>query len=1051
MKRLLPILWLILLIAGNAMAQPLVITNVKAGDFVSKDLLAGKEATTDLTVIGPINYLDLRSIGKTLQGLQRLNLKDANFEKYIGDGWDEYFEANCFPLGIAFHKNIAYLELPASIKRIENSSLDGCKGLRELVVHAATPPEIIYGSLSADNSLFEQCVLYVPATSVDAYKSEGKGWNFKQVKPISENPAPLPLSTLSYTTAKLKQNFSVSVAGGEEVIVKFPDGEVKKATAEAGDAPGTLRFMHSIDQTKVGENPMKVEIFGTTLTAFTSSDNGITTIELANCPKLTRLTLSFEQLTTLNLSAQKGSLKELVLNGNSQLASLDIKDFGKLVRLNVSNSAISELDLKGCTRLTHLFAYNTKVANPLFADCVNLEEIDLTATGLTQIDLSGKERLKTLLLGDNKLTSINLAPTPALSSLNLETNQLTAIVIPSIELTSLNLAGNRLKEIDLSKQTKLAELHLENNLFTLDKLPALSGLSYTYAPQATYSFHDSEFTTNDEIDLSAMAQLKGVLKQPVSSLFVWQRLEGTKKVPLVEGDDYEEVRPGVFRIKKHTLGKVLCQIKTKAFPAFKDKKAYYTETIEVTDVVKPALTFVTDKLSQSFSVTVPVGEEVTVKFPDGVERKGVAQGDGENGVVRFMYTIEENNVGAKPMEVSVLSEKVVAFTASDNGISGVTLLACPQLRRLNVPYNRLTKVDIAPVKNTLEELYLNGNNQMASVDVRHFDKLVWLNVANSAVVELNLEGCSRLAHLIAYNSKVTNPLYADCVDLEEIDLTATGLTHIDLSGKTKLRTLSLADNKLAAIDLAGLMELRSLNLAKNQLTSIAIPSDKLTDLWLEGNQLKEIDLSQQKSLSAAHLEENLFTLDKLPILRGITYTYAPQAPYVFSKSYTTDDEIDLSAMAQLEGGTADKVASTFTWYRREGETLTALAEGSDYQVVRPGVFRIRKHTLGKVLCRVKNPLFPDFVGEKAYCTQEIEIAEGTAIQEPNKEAEVVVLREKDEIVLFSPMVARYTLFDLNGACIASGNAPACSEQRIRMSGTAIVVVECMDQVVVRKL
>lgn len=78
--------------------------------------------------------------------------------------------------------NIASISLPASIKHIEDRAFDSCTNLTTIKVHASTPPIV---SESAFNFLpFDECTLYVPTQSIEAYKADS-AWNkFKTINAL---------------------------------------------------------------------------------------------------------------------------------------------------------------------------------------------------------------------------------------------------------------------------------------------------------------------------------------------------------------------------------------------------------------------------------------------------------------------------------------------------------------------------------------------------------------------------------------------------------------------------------------------------------------------------------------------------------------------------------------------------------------------------------------------------------------------------------------------------------------------------------------------------
>ena len=66
------------------------------------------------------------------------------------------------------------LVIPSNISSINNYAFSGCTGLISITVESATPPTLGYGVFDGTNN----CPIYVPSGSVDAYKAASKWSNY---------------------------------------------------------------------------------------------------------------------------------------------------------------------------------------------------------------------------------------------------------------------------------------------------------------------------------------------------------------------------------------------------------------------------------------------------------------------------------------------------------------------------------------------------------------------------------------------------------------------------------------------------------------------------------------------------------------------------------------------------------------------------------------------------------------------------------------------------------------------------------------------------------
>ena len=91
--------------------------------------------------------------------------------------------------------NLTFITLPESMTAVGTGAFIGCRKLAELTSLATTPPTL--GSATTFSNVDKAIPVYVPAGSIEAYKSAAYWNEFTNILPISE-PAPIP-STVSIT------------------------------------------------------------------------------------------------------------------------------------------------------------------------------------------------------------------------------------------------------------------------------------------------------------------------------------------------------------------------------------------------------------------------------------------------------------------------------------------------------------------------------------------------------------------------------------------------------------------------------------------------------------------------------------------------------------------------------------------------------------------------------------------------------------------------------------------------------------------------------------
>lgn len=995
------------------------IINNQAGMLSGK--LAGLNGVTDLTIQGVMDSRDLKSIATLLPDIVRLDLEEVSFKQYF-DPYDPYNSpsADCFPAGLnGITKKLEELILPASITKITDFSLGGLSALTKLTCPTPVVPSVEgWGTDITGGDVLAQCTLYVREEMVEAFKGS-TAWQFHAILPISTGGGVAFEPNLSLTVAT-SATFSITVdAAGDAVVVHYPDGV--EETKVGADGALTLSFSHAIDQSKVTDE----------------------TAVLISAPKATRLTTQGTGLSACNFITTL-PLEELSLRFESELTALDLSPLSSLTSVNLSQcSKLTSLTLPTeAPQIRSLLLPSTAVGEMTLTSYTSLEELDLASVGLATISLTGLTKLVSLDLSDNKLSTIDLTGLTALTTLRLGDNKLTELTLSSTDLDELNVENNQLAAIDLSQVTRIGAFYCNGNRLTMDKLPTKGSVisAYIYAPQAKHQIAES-VAQGEVIDLSAIASLQGVLSKPAASTFSWYDHEGNY---LMEGTDYEVKGAGQFAFLRTFPDSVYCRVKSKAFPKFTGKNSYETTAVTITEPIEAAnFVYYTTEPKQNFSVKTISGGTVTVRTADGTTL--TATGDDEYGIARFAHRIETSKVAdPQRMKMEVICKEMLSYAAQSTGITEVELTDCPKLMRLTLKYQRLTSIDLSQAT-ALEELYLDGNEELDHIDLSGLSSLRWLNVSNlPKLTTVDLAQLPALTHLLAYNTQCANLPVELCTNLQVLDLTNTGSTQLQVGRLTQLQRLLVADNKLETLETAQLTALTELQVAKNKLYELTLNAPNLETLNVAENLLTSLDLSSSTKVTTLYCNDNRMSLDKLPTLTPSAYVYAPQAAMSWSvASYSTDDAIDLSHLTQLQGVLGHPVASSYSCY--DAKDAKQLIENTDYKVLREGVFQfVAPHAEG-VYFTITTAAFPDFIGEKIYQTEPIVITQGTSVCSPITDAmPLQVTTDATGVTLTTTEDVSYRLYDLSGVSICDGTLVGGSTQIALASGSYLLVYRLGD-------
>ena len=347
-------------------------------------------------------------------------------------------------------------------------------------------------------------------------------------------------------------------------------------------------------------------------------------------------------------------------------------------------------------------------------------------------------------------------------------------------------------------------------------------------------------------------------------------------------------------------------------------------------------------------------------------------------------------------------KKVVQFTMSKVAVESLDLTGLDDLKIFGFSQGSLQNIN---VKNNaaLTNLTINNNTASAfesvleSLDLSGNANLEQLNVMGASadkpgkLTTLDLSNNPKLTNVYAqYNALTSVTLPAEAA-LSFLNLQNNQIESIDLTTVASFKDTYLNNNKLAAVDLSKLTAGANLYLDGNQLAEVTVPVS-VKNLQLNDNKLTKVSIVD--ATASCKLENNLLTLATLPAQpAGLStanktkkFTYAPQAALEVAE---TVSELDLSAYATVAKGELNpeavgEAAAYATWLENKATTFTfyagetALAEGTDYEVVEPGKFKFIKAQTEKVYAVMTNEALPKFTGDNAFKTTEFTAEEAPA-------------------------------------------------------------------------
>jgi len=619
-------------------------------------------------------------------------------------------------------------------------------------------------------------------------------------------------------------NLTVGIVGASaenpvKINVDFGDGELKSYTITE-EVPAAA----NITGTREGYQNFAVYVpMGNYVSALSIRDINITNIQVSDLTELRSL--------------------ELV---NTGLYSIDLAYNANLQHLDLSGNNLKSLSLKGASmyfyksRLTNVNISNNELATLEVDDVESLHYLDISHNKFQEFDLSDADNLVLLKASDNQFSTMLLSNSELVRYIDLSNNNLTTFEVDTVaELEYLNLSGN---------------------LFTLADMPESHNLDaehFIYAPQQAIKIA----TSSPGVNLSSQYVTIG----GESTQFVWKRVDGGS---YVEGVDYT-ISNGSTKFINTKAGKVYCEIKHPAYPAFEGENVL--RTTEVTPIDMPQI-----ELASFY--TVNDGDEVTLSLASSTDGTSVYfdwAGDGNvsqytlgTTYTRFYETTKANT------KVRVLvaeeSDKFSVFSITGATMSSIDLSKMTDVPAITIADAGLESINL-PASNKLNELNLSGNN-LTSFDISKYPNLIYLS------------------------------------------LNGNSLKSLDLSAGKELQLAYLGNNKLTSLTMNN-PALWNLDVANNKFESISLTGcPNMNQIWVTSNQLSELDITPIKnSVQVLNVVDNKFRFSTLPrpTSRLNVYSYGNQAAVV---GKVVDGKVDFSA----EAAVGDSL-TTFRWFVGEVE------------------------------------------------------------------------------------------------------------------------------------
>lgn len=273
----------------------------------------------------------------------------------------------------------------------------------------------------------------------------------------------------------------------------------------------TLCFTQAADTTLMGEEVVFVdELLGAYMIKnFDTNQDGVLSKDEALGVANVAVDKNVADLTGLEWCT---NLKSLSCASNSYLTALNTTPYAQLEELDISGSKITSLDLSNNRRLKRLIVYSSKLTALNVEnnnELVTLKCYSMSNLANTTLTLNNHPYLEYLDCQKSKLTKLDIASCSSLQTLYCQNNSISKLDITNCRnLEILDCRSNTIEELNFANTTKLRTLDCSGNYMTKLNLSACMNLQYIY--DQIYSYNELDLPYLRELNLGSIPSIKSL-------------------------------------------------------------------------------------------------------------------------------------------------------------------------------------------------------------------------------------------------------------------------------------------------------------------------------------------------------------------------------------------------------------------------------------------------------------------------------------------------------------------------------------------------------------
>lgn len=581
------------------------------------------------------------------------------------------------------------------------------------------------------------------------------------------------------------------------------------------------------------------------LKIFEANNSELETLELANMPNIETLNLSNTNINNLDFSSNI-NIKNLDVSNNKNIKDIDLINHKFIENLNISNTSISNLNIDNGKLLSLINANNTNIDSLNISHVDAIKSISINNTPfLNNIALGNTNNLKNIDISDSNISSLNLLSVPNLKKLIANNTKISNILLSNTDnLEYLYIHDNQnLNRLDLGTLNNLIEINISNT--SIDNLDLSQSINLEQVQSRGSSVSEIDLRDSPKIEFINVSNNSNLL-----NLYLGDTENLTELIANKTGITNDLRLENALNLK--TL-----QLSNSNVRSLNLSNSPELSTLDITNI--PNL--------RQLEIASINSKDIDLTGNSNLESINILDTDISYLITSGLYNLKDiraNNTLLKEIDLSNLSKLESVNFENNPELNEIKLLNNPNLSDLIVSNTLIDSLEIdknMPIErlhaqNTkLTSLDLSDHEILEDIKISDNSNLNYLNLSDTNVSEVNLDGVGQLEEFLSNNTKLKKLNVSGAPNLLILEINNNLLTDIDLSNNLNLTKIDLSYNKqISNIDTFNSNKIESINIKDTSIKNLnSLPLEYIQYLNANNTDIKQLDLSRSSFIRELYL------------------------------------------------------------------------------------------------------------------------------------------------------------------------------------------------------